>query len=176
MKRQVLRAEVTRFLDAWFAVRQFIQAANFNRFQGAGLSATQFMTLNLLPSDGDGIAIGELARRMNLKPATVAKTVDSLEARNMVTRVRSSSDKRIVFVKVTEIGVELQNSASKHFQDQIEALFMAMLPGERTGLILGLESVIRAADREHGSAPRKLSRAPSAAPPEKHSSPRSRQA
>jgi len=29
--------EVTRFLAAWFAVRQFIQAANFNHFHQAGL-------------------------------------------------------------------------------------------------------------------------------------------
>jgi len=42
--------EVARFLDAWFAARQHIQASNFNRFQGTGLSATQFMTLNLLPA------------------------------------------------------------------------------------------------------------------------------
>ncbi len=83
MKKKVSKAQVKRFLDSWLAVRQVIQAANFNRFQGAGLSATQFMTLNLLPSHGDGIAMGELARRLNLKPATVAKTVDSLEARGI---------------------------------------------------------------------------------------------
>ena len=78
--------EVERFLAAWFAVRQWIQAANFNHFQKAGLSATQFMTLNLLPENGDKLSIGDLARRMNLKAATVAKTVDSLEARKMLAR------------------------------------------------------------------------------------------
>ena len=164
MKRRVTKAEVTRFLDAWFAVRQFIQAANFNRFQGAGLSATQFMTLNLLPSDGEGIAIGELARRMNLKPATVAKTVDSLEARKMVTRMRNAPDKRIVMIKATKTGLELQNAASGHFHAQIETIFKAMLPAEREGLIVGLESVIRAATFERGPLAAKPTRGTSAVP------------
>ena len=143
MKNGIANKEVARFLDAWFSVRQFIQAANFNRFQGAGLSATQFMTLNLLPA-ADGISMGELARRMNLKPATVAKTVDSLETRGMVTRVRKEPDKRTVFVKATKTGVKLQNAASNQFHAQIESLFNAMQPQERVALIAGLESFVRA--------------------------------
>lgn len=142
------KAEVTRFLEAWFAVRQVIQAANFNRFQGAGLSATQFMTLNLLPAGTGGLAMGELARRLNLKPATVAKTVDSLEARKLVTRLRDAQDKRVVTVQVTDAGAELQNAANGHFRLQIQKIFSGMEPGERAGLIAGLESVVRAAGSE----------------------------
>lgn len=173
MKRKVRKTEVTRFLDAWFRVRQFIQAANFNRFQGAGLSATQFMTLNLLPSGDEGISIGELARRMNLKPATVAKTVDSLETRNLITRLRTASDKRIVFVKSTETGVKLQNAANGLFQAQIEELFRAMLPEERDGLILGLESLTRAAGNDRLIASGELNPGADAAPLAKRSSRRS---
>jgi len=145
MRKRVSKAEVDRFLVAWFAVRQFIQAANFNRFQGAGLSATQFMTLNVLPSDADGLAIGDLAQRMNLKPATVAKTVDSLEARGLVARTRNAADRRSIDVRVTEAGVKLQNAAHGQFQAQIEKLFEAMKPEERQGLIVGLESLSLAA-------------------------------
>jgi hypothetical protein len=32
--------EISRFLHAWMAVRQLIQAANFNRLEREGLSAT----------------------------------------------------------------------------------------------------------------------------------------
>jgi len=184
MKRKVLKTEVTRFLEAWFAVRQLIQAANFNRFQGAGLSATQFMTLNLLPPNQGGIPMGELARRMNLQPATVAKTVDSLEARHMVARLRNAPDKRIILVKLTEAGTQLQNAANGQFQQQIEALFQTMLPEERSGLLHGLESLIRASNSSAAAAPHhrepaaaaQLTPPPDAAPPAKHSKPRSRQA
>lgn len=174
MKKETVKTEVTRFLDAWFAVRQFIQAANFNRFQGAGLSATQFMTLNLLPTDGTGLPIGDLARRMNLRAATVAKTVDSLEAREMVIRVRSDVDKRVVMVKMTPVGSDLQNAAQGQFQAQMKQLFHAMSPGERTGLILGLESLVRTATLQSGPLTGQFSHAPHASVPAKHSSQRSR--
>jgi DNA-binding MarR family transcriptional regulator len=147
MRRKVAKHEVTRFLDAWFAVRQFIQASNFNRFQGAGLSATQFMALNLLPPNSDGIAIGDLARRMNLKPATVAKTVDSLEARRMIVRSRGEADKRMVFVRITKAGLELQNAASSAFREQLAEFLTAMPEDQRDGLIRGLESLSLAMGR-----------------------------
>ncbi len=161
-----MKSDVTRFLDAWFSVRQMIQATNFNRFQGAGLSATQFMTLNLLPPDGEGMAMGELARRMNLKPATVAKTVDSLESRDMIARVRSDSDRRLVLVRITKTGADLQNSANGQFKQHIGKLFKAMLPEERRALIAGLEGLVRAATLG-------ADRDPSASAPEAHNGRRS---
>ena len=134
------------------------------------------MTLNLLPAEGDGIAMGELARRMNLKPATVAATVDSLEARGLVTRTRDDGDRRVIVVKATADGADLQNAADSHFRAHIETLFRGMEPGERHGLIVGLESVIRAATAvANETADGQLSRAPRGAPPVKRSSPRSPQ-
>ncbi len=172
MNRRVGKGEIARFLHAWFAVRQVIQAANFNRFQGAGLSATQFMALNLLPA-GEGIAIGELARRMNLSPATVAKTVDSLQARNMVTRRRDvhGKDKRVVFVEATAAGVQLQNAARGHFQAHIEKLFRAMPFADRNGLIVGLEALARAAALPRNAEdPARLSPGEGAVPAATHNS------
>ena len=122
--------EVARFLAAWFAVRQVIQAANFNHFHQAGLSATQFMTLNLLPGEG-GMTIGELARRMNLKAATVAKTVDSLQARGLLTRSKSDVDGRLVLVGITAQGRTLQNTAVGQFRDHVSSIFSAMRAGSR---------------------------------------------
>jgi DNA-binding MarR family transcriptional regulator len=143
MQKRRTGAHLDRFLDAWFRVRQLIQAANFNRFQSAGLSATQFMTLNVLPDDEHGIAIGELARQMNLAPSTVAKTVDSLQARKLVARVRSAQDGRLVLLRITAQGRRLQNTAAGQFRDQIGGIFAAMSPQERRGLVDGLEALLR---------------------------------
>lgn len=159
MAGKVDETEVTRFLAAWFAVRQFIQSANFNHFHKAGLSATQFMILNLLPAEGDSIPIGELARRMNLKPATVAKTVDSLEARHMLARAKSETDGRLVLVKITKQGKSLQNAAAGQFRAYVRDIFRAIPEADRAALIHGLESLVKtAATRDaHGAAPAKRS-------------------
>lgn len=137
--------EIERFLDAWFAIRQVIQAANFNRFHKAGLSATQFMILNILPELPDGLTISALAAKTNLAPATIVKTVDSLQERSMVSRVQNEADRRSVIVKITARGSKLQNTAAGQFRDQIARLFRSMPRTDRDALVKGLESLVQAA-------------------------------
>ena len=137
--------EIPRFLNAWFAVRQVIQAANFNHFHKAGLSATQFMILNLLPETGERITMGDLARRMNLKPATIARTVDSLEHRKMLARHRSANDGRLVLLQITDEGKKLQNAALGQFRAHMGTIFRALPLTDRTSLIMGLEALVRVA-------------------------------
>ena len=135
---------VTRFLQAWLGARQMIQASNFNRFQNAGLSATQFMTLNLIPDGAKSMTLSELAARMNLGTATVAKTIDSLEDRGLLTRTRSDQDRRVVHLSLTDDGRSMQNAASADFHRHMTALFRKLTPDQRTGLVQGLEALLEA--------------------------------
>ncbi len=142
MGKRVSMSETGRFLEAWFAARQLIQAANFNRFQQAGLSATQFMALNTLPAPPGSVPIGEVARQLNLKPATIAQTINSLEERGLVTRQRGEADRRQVLLQITPAGASLQNSAADQFKEQMAAIFGAMEPSRRMELISGLEQFV----------------------------------
>lgn len=168
-------SEVARFLTAWFTVRQFIQSANFNHFHQAGLSATQFMILNVLPTGGEGMNIGSLAKSMNLKPATVAKTVDSLETRGMLRRVKSEQDRRVVLVQITERGQELQNAAAERFRNRIDIALRNMKARGRSAFINGLEAFASALDAQSTREGGRLSDSESAETPATHSSRRSRQ-
>ncbi len=162
-----LDESVARFLDAWLGVRQLIQSANFNRFQKAGLSATQFMILNSLPTGDAGMTLSQLAKRLNLSPATLTKTVDSLEARQLVVRTQSAEDRRQVQLTLTEEGSAFQNAASAEFHGHMAALFEKMPPGERDGLVLGLEALLEAsreATDARGEAPDRRSAAQSQRP------------
>jgi DNA-binding MarR family transcriptional regulator len=132
--------ETARFLDAWMQVRQIVQSANFNRFQRAGLSATQFMTLNVVPKDG--MTLSELARKLNLSPATLNETVNSLEERGLVSRTPDPSDARKVIICATREGEEMQNSASQEFHAFISSLFARMSKTRREGLLAGLEKMV----------------------------------
>ncbi len=133
--------ETTRFLAAWMQVRQMVQAANFNRFQRAGLSATQFMTLNVVPKQG--MTLAELARRLNLSAATLNKTVNSLEERDFVRRTRSMTDARKILIRATEQGEQMQNSASQDFHLFMSGLFRRMSKTRREGLLAGLEEMVK---------------------------------
>ena len=105
--------EVSRFLEAWMQIRQVIQAANFNQFRRAGLSATQFMTLNVVPEGG--LTLAELARRLNLSAASLTKTIDSLVDRGLVVRHPRANDARKIDILSTAKGKRLQNTASGEF-------------------------------------------------------------
>ena len=136
-----IEEETARFLAAWMQVRQVVQAANFNRFQGAGLSATQFMTLNVVPKEG--MTLSELARKLNLSPATLNETVNSLEERGLVRRIPSSTDARKRNIRATPEGEEMQNSASQEFHSFMAGLFGQMSETRREGLLTGLEEMVR---------------------------------
>ena len=162
--------ETTRFLAAWMQVRQIVQAANFNRFQRAGLSATQFMTLNVVPPNG--MTLSGLARKLNLSAATLNETVNSLEERGLVRRTRDQADARKVNICATPDGEAMQNSASQEFHAFIAGLFARMSKTRREGLLLGLEQMVKLNDHtpDHTVATRR----DAAVAPAKRSSPRSR--
>ena len=132
-----LREETERFLAAWMTVRQIVQAANFNRFHQAGLSATQFMTLNVIPSQG--ISLSELAHQLNLSPATLHGTVNSLESRKLVKRLPDLKDRRRIRIVATPKGASMQNHASNEFHRIMMALFERMSSHGRKALLSGLE-------------------------------------
>jgi DNA-binding MarR family transcriptional regulator len=138
---QPLEQEATRFIAAWMRLRQVIQAANFNRFQQAGLSATQFMTLNVVPQEG--MTLSELARSLNLSPATLSETVKSLEERGLVRRTRQEGDARKVNICATDEGEAMQNSASQEFHGFLSGLFGRMGKRRREGLLTGLEEMVK---------------------------------
>jgi len=165
--------DVSRFLASWFEIRQFIQAANFNHFHKAGLSATQFMILNLLPDRRRTLSIGELAKRMNLAPATVARAVDTLETRKMLEREKSTDDGRLVLLRITREGGKLQNAAEGHFRSQISEIFRSIPDTDREALLNGLESFVRATSLSKQD-PGQATPAAHADPPAKHSSRQSR--
>lgn len=140
-----LEEETTRFLTAWMQVRQIVQAANFNRFQRAGLSATQFMTLNLLPPEG--MTLSDLARKLNLSAPTLNETVNSLEERGFVRRRRNPRDARKVNICATHRGERMQNSTSQDFHAFISELFRQMSRAQREGLMAGLEQMVRLSEQ-----------------------------
>lgn len=136
--------DVDKFLAAWFQTRQYVQGLNFNRAHQHGLSTTQFLVLNFL-DEADGrepATVRWLADRLSLDPATVVRTVDSLEQRGLVARRRDTQDRRRVFVEFTEQGRQTQQSSRQRFHDSVAATFNAMSKEGREALVRGLQEFV----------------------------------
>jgi MarR family transcriptional regulator, organic hydroperoxide resistance regulator len=71
-----------------------------------GLTFPQVRALAALARK-DHMTAGELARSSDLKPATVTALLDQLEGKEVVRRTRSTEDRRVCIVSLTDAGREL---------------------------------------------------------------------
>lgn len=91
------------------SLRRIIRAVDlYSRYLALRYSLTgpQLVCVRQLLKHGS-MAPGELARVISLSPATVTGIVDRLEKRNIVTRERSTEDKRKVLIALTPEGARL---------------------------------------------------------------------
>ena len=67
-----------------------------------------------------------IARAIGLEKGPFSQTVDKLVARQLVQRVRSSSDKRLVFLELTPLGIQfaecIEESMEAHFSQRMQGL------------------------------------------------------
>jgi MarR family transcriptional regulator, organic hydroperoxide resistance regulator len=63
------------------------------------------------------LTAGELARSAELKPATMTTLLDQLEAAGIVRRTRSSADRRLSMVSLTDTGSELVQRRIRAWQE-----------------------------------------------------------
>lgn len=72
-----------------------------------GLTFAQSRALVVALDRAEELPAGELARAADLNPATVTPMLDHLEERGIVARRRSTEDRRVCLVSLTDLGREL---------------------------------------------------------------------
>ena len=72
-----------------------------------GLTYTQYITLLALWEKSD-ISVKELGQRLFLDSGTLTPLLKKLEAMNLIERVRSSNDERLIIVSLTKKGLDLK--------------------------------------------------------------------
>lgn len=90
-------------------IRRVFQAVNEYSKKAereTGLTGPQLWAIKVLAEEAP-LKVSQLARRMYLHPATVVGILDRLEGRELVTRTRSTEDRRVVKIELTERGREL---------------------------------------------------------------------
>ena len=70
------------------------------------LSQTQYNVLRILRGAGDpGVTCSEIAERMISRDPDITRLLDRLEARGLVTRERSTEDRRVVMTRIAPDGL-----------------------------------------------------------------------
>jgi DNA-binding MarR family transcriptional regulator len=143
-KETVVDEQVERFFAIFSDLRKVL-GAGFKHAHQHGFSTTQFMVLGLVERsrEGEPYTISSLAAKLGLDPATVVRTIDSLEKRGLVERKRDKQDRRQVFIVFTESGRASLMEAHQHFITRIRAVFQAMSVEGRASLLNGLDEFVR---------------------------------
>jgi len=91
----VVDEQAERFIASFSDLRKVL-GAGFKHAHQQGFSTTQFMVLGLVEKaqETEPCTISSIARRLGIDPATVVRTVDSLEKRGLVERRRDKQDRR----------------------------------------------------------------------------------
>jgi DNA-binding MarR family transcriptional regulator len=90
----------------------------------------------------------DLAGHMGVTAATMSISIDRLERKGYVVRLKDAKDRRRVHVRLTTAGVRVREASSVLDPARVEALVARLNDDERTRAIEGLGLLARAAEAE----------------------------
>ena len=121
----------TSALDEFFsAVRR--SRARAAREAGAGeLTLSQYQLLAPLEEEESELQVGELAEAAGCAAPTATRMLDGLERDGIVERRPSTSDRRVVTVRLTRKGRRLRDRKERVVQEKRRALYASLGDSER---------------------------------------------
>lgn len=97
-------------------------------------------------TSGDETTVAMIAKAVQLSAPTVSRILDRLEKSGYVVRERSASDRRKVYVRLTEQGMTRLDSLPQPLHEQFLQRLDALDPVERLGLLRALERIVELMD------------------------------
>ncbi|HEX9078699.1 MAG TPA: MarR family transcriptional regulator [Desulfuromonadaceae bacterium] len=99
-------ALVADIIDNLRRVFQVVNEQSKRAEHETGLTGPQLWAIKVI-SESAPIKVSDLARKMYLHPATVVGIIDRLEIRGFVERARSTRDRRVVEIALTDQGKQI---------------------------------------------------------------------
>ncbi len=111
----------------------------------------------------EGPTVGEIASNLRLDTSTLSRTLDGLEARGLVERVRGDHDRRVVTIRLTASG-EAECRSINEDNDGLWRAVLERIPASRRDAVIGnFEVLVQAfldCEEEASCAARRSARDP----------------
>jgi DNA-binding MarR family transcriptional regulator len=104
-----------------YVLRQFLRFSKDLVGAKAKITPEQYEALLALKafSASEGLTVGQLSERVQVRHHTAVTLTDKLAARKLVTKRRGSPDRRYVYVKLTPAGTKLLTSLAAAHRHEI---------------------------------------------------------
>lgn len=134
MEEQNRSIEVTKlFKDVVHLLKQNMAKG----FEAMGITAPQGMVIGTLSKSGK-MKISDVSLHLGLSNSTVSGILDRLEKQEMVERIRSVEDKRVVYVSLTPKFQEMHQGFHKIMEENIGSILKKGTPEELDKIIEGM--------------------------------------
>jgi DNA-binding MarR family transcriptional regulator len=133
----------TKYEELFVAIRKIIRAIGLHSKQlnkVSGITGPQLMVMQEI-AQTKGITAGQIAKHINLSAATVTNILDRLESRHLITRIRSTDDKRRVSLFLTDEGLKILLAAPQPLQDHFIQQFCALAEWEQSQLLSSMQRI-----------------------------------
>lgn len=98
-----------------------------------GLTGPQVTAVKMLEAFGD-LSLSALSEHMSAHNSTITGLVDRMEKGALVERVRSTEDRRVVLIRLTDHGREIARSVPVTSMEVFAKALAALDPGDREAL------------------------------------------
>jgi DNA-binding MarR family transcriptional regulator len=155
LSRQVLSAQASVGLDAWARLLQ-AHASTTRALSGSllaehGLTLNDYEALLRLARAQDGrMRRVDLAEELTLTASGVTRLLDGLEAAGYVERGSCSTDRRVVYAVITDVGRDKLETASESHIAEVRALFDERFGPDELEQLAALLSRLPGADNAAG--------------------------
>lgn len=125
------------------ALRRIMRAISLRSKQlekQVGLTVPQLLVMQNLEEAGE-LSVSDIARRVSLSQGTVTSVIDRLQAKGLLERVRSQSDKRKVSVSLSAEGRRQVLAAPGLLQEEFISRFEQLEDWERKMLTSAVERI-----------------------------------
>ncbi len=148
--RPYLELDVDRTDISLIALRRILRATEMyakNLARDAGLTAVQLRVLQIVAEKGHATPT-ELSNRMGVTMATVSSLIKKLEAKDLLSRHRSETDRRQTDLEITKLGLSKVQTAPDALQQKYVKQFEGLEEWEQAMIVAVLERVASMLDAE----------------------------
>lgn len=106
-RTQDFQAYAHTIAEARYVLRRVLRIVD-DQAKQRGLDPLQHQAmLQIHGVDVNGLSVNRIAERLDIAPAFASRLIKELEAKNLVVREQSETDRRVTTVRVTEEGIDL---------------------------------------------------------------------
>lgn len=123
-----------RFVTNLVFTANWVQNAFTEDLKPYGISPQQFNILRILRGIGDWTAMSEIKDGLLEKAPNATRLADKMLSKNLIERKRSSSDRRVVYVRISNNGLTLLTEIDKN-KSKIQVALMERITEKEAKLM-----------------------------------------